>query len=140
MKLYEWFNEQRSLAGGLIFGGSGLGGVLFPIMVSYLLERVGYRWTLRIWAGMFVILGSLAMLGAKPRILITIARGQSRPYNVQRYFTQFRFVRRPLFILNVVPTTISLMTELDDFVTRIGVFPCTVVYAYVYIGIGSSTA
>jgi len=72
-------------------------------MASYLLERVGYQWTLRIWAGMFLILGSLAMLGAKPRIPVSVVRGQSRPYNLQRYFSQFRFVQRPLFILNVPP-------------------------------------
>jgi hypothetical protein len=72
-------------------------------MASYLLERVGYQRTLRIWAGMFLILGSLAMLGAKPRVPVNLVRSQSRPYDVQRYFSQFRFVRRPLFILNVAP-------------------------------------
>jgi hypothetical protein len=70
-------------------------------MANYLLESVGYQWTLRIWAAMFVSLGSLAMLGVKPRIPVQVARAQSRPYNVQSYFKQFRFVLRPLFILNV---------------------------------------
>ena len=71
-------------------------------MASYLLETVGYQWTLRFWAGMFAIFGSLAMLGVKPRIPVHVARAQSRPYNIKRYFKQFRFVSRPLFILNVV--------------------------------------
>lgn len=76
-------------------------------MASYLLEKVGYQWTLRIWAGMFVILGSLAMLGAKPRIPVQVARAQGRPYNVQRYFNQFRFVWRPIFILNIPRTLMN---------------------------------
>lgn len=50
---------------------------------------------------MFAGLGTLAMFGAKPRIPVYAAQTQSRPYNAQRYFEQFKFMSRPLFLLNV---------------------------------------
>jgi hypothetical protein len=50
---------------------------------------------------MFASLGTLAMFGAKPRIPVHVAQNESRPYNAQRYFKQFRFVSRPVFLLNV---------------------------------------
>ena len=69
-------------------------------MANYLLESVGYQWTLRIWAVMFAILGSMAMYGAKPRIPVYAI--QNRSYNLQWYLKQFQFFSRPLFLLNVL--------------------------------------
>ena len=134
--MYEWFNERRSLAGGIIFGGSGLGGVFFPLMASYLLDKVGYQCTLRVWAGMFAIVGSFAMLGAKPRIPVHFVRVPNRPYNLQRYLRQFRFVFRPLFLLNVVTHTSLLKIEFDDSSARSRIFLRFVIYAYIHYFIG----
>jgi len=47
MWLSDWFVERRGLAGGIIFGGSGIGGFVFPLAMGYLLKGVGFRWTLR---------------------------------------------------------------------------------------------
>ncbi|KDR73320.1 hypothetical protein GALMADRAFT_125448 [Galerina marginata CBS 339.88] len=68
--LSEWFVERRGLAGGLIFGGAGIGGLILPLVMGYLLDTVGFRWTLRIWA---VVLGAccaIALKGLNPRIPI----------------------------------------------------------------------
>jgi len=46
--LSEWFVRRRGLAGGIIFGGSGLGGFMLPLVMGYLLDAVGFRWTLRL--------------------------------------------------------------------------------------------
>jgi len=45
--LSEWFVRRRGFAGGIIFGGSGVGGFVLPLVMGYLLEGVGFRWTLR---------------------------------------------------------------------------------------------
>ena len=47
MWLSDWFVARRGLAGGIIFGGSGVGGFVFPLAMGYLLDSVGFRWTLR---------------------------------------------------------------------------------------------
>jgi MFS family permease len=50
-----WFLKKRGLAYGIMAAGSGLGGVIFPIMASHLIPKVGFAWTMRIIA--FTILG-----------------------------------------------------------------------------------
>lgn len=52
-----WFRRRSSTALGILFTGSSVGGVVFPIMVSHLIPKLGYGWAMRICA--FVILGLL---------------------------------------------------------------------------------
>ncbi|ORY08692.1 major facilitator superfamily domain-containing protein [Clohesyomyces aquaticus] len=63
-----WFLKKRGAAYGMMAAGSGLGGVIFPIMTQHLVPRVGYGWTIRICA--FLILGMLviAFLTVKSRL------------------------------------------------------------------------
>ncbi|GAB7354552.1 hypothetical protein MBLNU459_g5008t1 [Dothideomycetes sp. NU459] len=44
----HWFMERRGLASGIAFIGSGLGGVLFTLMIQSLLPKVGWGWSIRI--------------------------------------------------------------------------------------------
>lgn len=70
-----WFFKNRAAAFGIMASGSSLGGVIFPIMVSKLIPRVGFPWTMRACA--FMILGMLVVanltvksrLAPKPRKL-----------------------------------------------------------------------
>ncbi|OAL06079.1 MFS general substrate transporter [Phaeosphaeriaceae sp. SRC1lsM3a] len=50
-----WFFKKRGLAYGVMAAGSGLGGIIFPIMASHLIPKVGFGWTMRTIA--FLILG-----------------------------------------------------------------------------------
>lgn len=63
-----WFFKKRGAAYGIMAAGSGLGGILFPIMASHLIPEVGFGWAMRICA--FLILGLLlvAMLTVKSRL------------------------------------------------------------------------
>lgn len=45
-----------------------LGGAIFPVIMTWLLEHVGFRWTLRIWSGMLLVFGGLCIVGLKPRL------------------------------------------------------------------------
>ena len=53
--LSTWFFKKRGMAIGLAASGSSLGGVLFPIIVSRMIERNGFGWAMRTCA--FLILG-----------------------------------------------------------------------------------
>jgi MFS family permease len=50
-----WFFKKRGMAIGLAAAGSSLGGVLFPIIVSRMIDEVGFGWAMRTCA--FLILG-----------------------------------------------------------------------------------
>lgn len=52
-----WFNRRRGAAYGIVATGSSIGGVIFPIMVSRLIDSVGFGWAMR--ASAFMILGLL---------------------------------------------------------------------------------
>ncbi|KAG8782812.1 hypothetical protein FRC12_020384 [Ceratobasidium sp. 428] len=66
--LPEWFSVRKSLACAIIFGGAGAGGMVYPIIINYLLETLGFRWTLRIWTGFVLISSSVALIFMKPRL------------------------------------------------------------------------
>lgn len=62
-----YFGKRRSLAIGITACGSGLGGIIFPLLIQELLPRVGFGWSVRIIG--FIQAGSLivAILCLKPR-------------------------------------------------------------------------
>ncbi|KAL8281017.1 hypothetical protein RQP46_006696 [Phenoliferia psychrophenolica] len=68
--LSEWFVERRALAGGTIFAGAGVGGFTFPLIINALLSRIGFRWTLRVFALMTLIVCGIAIPGLRPRLPI----------------------------------------------------------------------
>ncbi|KAJ5958933.1 uncharacterized protein N7479_006083 [Penicillium vulpinum] len=49
----QWFTKRRGLAAGIVASGSSLGGVIFPIIVSRLIEKVGFPNALR-WIGLLM--------------------------------------------------------------------------------------
>jgi MFS family permease len=53
----SWFSRKRAFALGITAAGSGLGGVILPIMVNKLIPKVGFGWAMRIVA--FLQLGLL---------------------------------------------------------------------------------
>lgn len=45
----QWFLKKRGLAMGICVSGAGIGGLALGPLTQYLLEHLGFRWTLRIW-------------------------------------------------------------------------------------------
>ncbi|KAL8387296.1 hypothetical protein RB595_010014 [Gaeumannomyces hyphopodioides] len=43
----HWFRDRRGLATGVAASGGGVGGVVFPLLLSSLLERAGFAWAVR---------------------------------------------------------------------------------------------
>ncbi|EPT01090.1 hypothetical protein FOMPIDRAFT_1145477 [Fomitopsis schrenkii] len=105
--LPQWFVRRRGLATGIIFAGSGLGGFVFPFLLQTLLERYGFRWTLRIWAvAMFVLVG-IAILGLQPRLPVPKYPSGQRPRFIP---PQMQFLTTSLFWLLTVCTILHAMS------------------------------
>jgi MFS family permease len=86
-----WFFKNRATAFGVMASGSSMGGVIFPIMVSKLIPKIGFPWTMRAVA--FMIWGMLIIAN-----LTVKSRLPPRP----RRFDPMDFVRpckEPAFLL-----------------------------------------
>lgn len=66
--LEEWFVQRRGLAFGIMWSGTGVGGVLIPLLLQTFLERFGFRTTLRIWAVCLSVLSIPVFFFVKPRL------------------------------------------------------------------------
>ncbi|CAM1503317.1 Fc.00g080930.m01.CDS01 [Cosmosporella sp. VM-42] len=62
------FKQKRSLVMGIVASGSSAGGVCFPIMFSHLVPRIGFHWTLRVTALIFLCCYAIAICISRPRL------------------------------------------------------------------------
>ena len=133
--LPEWFSERRGLAGGIIFSGTGVGGFIFPFMLNGLLEKVGLRWTRRIWALGTSLCSAIALLGMRsrfptPRFNAT----QRRPKLIPPHMDWFRSPLFLSFVSVLCPALWRLATHLSlqvvtNFLQGLGQFPVTLYIA-----------
>lgn len=86
-----WFFKNRAAAFGVMASGSSLGGVIFPIMVTRLIARIDFAWTMRVCA--FMILGMLTISN-----LTVKSRLSPRPRKLD-LMEFFRPLREPAFAL-----------------------------------------
>ncbi|CAK9780247.1 MFS general substrate transporter [Cutaneotrichosporon oleaginosum] len=64
----HWFSTKRGAAIGVIVGGSGLGSIIFPIMLKHLLQLLNFRDSLLIIAGLSAVLMAPAWVLVKSRL------------------------------------------------------------------------
>ncbi|KAK0108679.1 hypothetical protein ONS95_003471 [Cadophora gregata] len=66
----QYFNKKRGTAMGLTIGGSSIGGVLFPIMLSKMLNSssLSFGWTVRIIGFIMLVLMLPAATAIRPRL------------------------------------------------------------------------
>ena len=64
----SWFFRHRAMAVGMVAAGSSFGGVVLPIMLSKLIDRVGFGWAVRAVSFLFLGLMSIACLTIKSRL------------------------------------------------------------------------
>jgi MFS family permease len=58
--LNEWFVERRGLAYGILFAAAGISGTGLPFLTDYMLQRLGFANTLRVFAiAMLVMIGPI---------------------------------------------------------------------------------
>ncbi|KAL2282895.1 hypothetical protein FJTKL_10270 [Diaporthe vaccinii] len=64
----EWFVRRKGLAYGIMWSGTGLAGVILPLLLEYLLSAYGHQTTLCVWAcALFALTAPLAYF-IKPRL------------------------------------------------------------------------
>ncbi|KAG0143180.1 hypothetical protein CROQUDRAFT_49198, partial [Cronartium quercuum f. sp. fusiforme G11] len=66
--LTDWFSARLGLANGLIFAGTGLGGLIFPLIINTLLGKFGVKLTLQILACVMTFLMATCVTLIGPRI------------------------------------------------------------------------
>ncbi|KAG8355276.1 hypothetical protein FVEN_g6621 [Fusarium venenatum] len=89
--VHGWFDRQKGTAFGILSTGSSIGGIIFPIMVTRIIDKQGFGWAMRISA--FMILGLLLITN------LTI-RNHNPPQPQKWTSAQFlRPMREPEFIL-----------------------------------------
>ncbi|KAJ5626742.1 hypothetical protein N7528_004169 [Penicillium herquei] len=73
----DWFNKRKGLAFGVMWAGTGLGGVILPIVMEHLLDKYGFRTTLRAFAVALFLLTAPLVYFVKPRV--PVAKNHASP-------------------------------------------------------------
>ena len=66
--LNEWFEKRRGLAYGILFGASGVSGLMLPFILEKMLALYGFRITLRIYVIATLVISAPTIVFIKHRI------------------------------------------------------------------------
>ncbi|UNI18573.1 hypothetical protein JDV02_004833 [Purpureocillium takamizusanense] len=65
--LSGYFTTNLAIANGIATAGSGLGGILYPIIFNRLLDRIGFAWTVRAIGLVMCVTSAIPLLIFRPR-------------------------------------------------------------------------
>ncbi|KAF2198740.1 putative MFS monocarboxylate transporter [Delitschia confertaspora ATCC 74209] len=97
----QWFVRRKGLAYGIMWAGTGLAGVILPLVMDWLLHAYGFRTTLRVWAICLFLLTAPLLYFVKPRIPISQA-------HIPRKIS-FSFLKTPTFTILQACNTIEAL-------------------------------
>ncbi|KAH8684455.1 major facilitator superfamily domain-containing protein, partial [Tricladium varicosporioides] len=89
--LDEWFIRKKGLAFGIMWAGVGTSGLIFPFLLTFLLNKMGFAITLRVWSLILLIL-------CTPLIYFVRARLPIPHPPLTRQNPSFSFFTTPTFI------------------------------------------
>lgn len=72
----QYFKRRRGLANGFVFAGGGIGGGVWSLSISSLIDRVGIPWTFR-------ILGLITLTMTIPAAMLLKERARRAPATVE---------------------------------------------------------
>ncbi|PWY71133.1 monocarboxylate transporter [Aspergillus sclerotioniger CBS 115572] len=104
----SWFDQKRGAAYGIVASGSSVGGIVFPIMVSRLIDQVGYGWAMRIAA--FLILGLLVVMCLTVRTRTPPSKQQM---DKEALLRPYRDVRMMFLVSGFVLLTFGVFIPVD---------------------------
>ncbi|RBQ86157.1 hypothetical protein VDGD_04801 [Verticillium dahliae] len=81
----SWFRKKRATAFGIMMSGSSVGGVVLPIMISRMIDRVGFPWTIRAVAFLFLGLMGVSCYTVRSRL-----QPEPRPLVLREYVQGLR--------------------------------------------------
>ena len=91
MFMSEWFDKRRGLAFGMVWAGSGVSGILFPLVLGKLLNHVGFQTTLRICSVCLFVLAAPFLYFHRPRLPIS--------KEIAHHRLHAKFLLSPVFIV-----------------------------------------
>ncbi|KAF2016388.1 MFS general substrate transporter [Aaosphaeria arxii CBS 175.79] len=118
----EWFVKKKGLAFGVMWAGTGLGGVVIPLLLQYLLNKHGFRTTLRVWAVVLFVATAPLTIYIKPRLPVSQASNH-RSFN-------FDFLTNRTFLL----------LQLGNILEGLGYFVPSIYLPTIATSIGASNA
>jgi predicted MFS family arabinose efflux permease len=92
----SWFFKKRAMAFGIVASGSSMGGVVLPIMLTHMIDEVGFPWAMRAVAFLFLLMLGIACVTVKSRL-----PPRPRPLVVSEYLAGFK---EPKFLLTCLGT------------------------------------
>ncbi|KAK7709578.1 hypothetical protein SLS57_008633 [Botryosphaeria dothidea] len=114
----QHFKQRRALAMGLVSGGSSISSSFLPIVLSYLVPKIGFGWSLRVVALMMLCCYLIAMA-------ISRTKEQPKPMKAKAVVSKlldFHGYKDPRY----------LVLSIGNFVATLGLY-----IPYYYIGLGS---
>ncbi len=84
----HWFEARRGLAAGLVYAGTSIGGIVFPLLMRATLETLGWGWSVRIVALIALVLLVTANI---------LVRGRTEVLNKGKQQSKFRLVELNCF-------------------------------------------
>ncbi|KXH37214.1 major facilitator superfamily transporter [Colletotrichum nymphaeae SA-01] len=108
----QWFVRRKGFAYGIMWSGTGLAGVLLPLLMEYLLGTLGFRTTLRLWSGLLFALTAPLAFFIKPRVPVsstTTTTSSSADATHARPFNNMRFLLSRPFLLHQAANTIEAL-------------------------------
>ncbi|OAA62217.1 Major facilitator superfamily domain, general substrate transporter [Cordyceps fumosorosea ARSEF 2679] len=64
----SYFDKRRTMAVTCAATGTGIGGVVFPAIIQYLIPKVGFPWAVRVSAFVALVAAGTALLLLRPRL------------------------------------------------------------------------
>lgn len=64
----HWFKARRGFTTSITTSAGGLGGIIFPLMLTNLWDRIGYGWAIRVLALIALCTGSIGVLLLRSRL------------------------------------------------------------------------
>lgn len=116
----QWFKTKRALAFGIMSTGSSLGGSIIPIAADNLIEKIGFKWTMRVIALIELFMLVIANLTLRRRL---------EPPKKSASFSPWNDLKKPAFTVFTIGGVLNflglytLLTYIDLSATRIGISP-----------------
>lgn len=107
--IQSWFKSDIGLFLGIVFMGSGVGGMVFNVMAGILIERFGWRITLKILA---IILGISTIPTTFLFVKLTPAYKRTQPFYRETVIDKNEGEHSPIEVQSIVPVNIAILSIL----------------------------
>lgn len=81
----SWFTKHRATAYGVMLSGAGIGGTVVPIMMTRLVDGIGFAWMIRAVAFLYMGLLPVTIITVQPRL-----PPSGQPFVLRKYIDGFR--------------------------------------------------